>query len=86
MFGEGFQFKQISGMKTYPIQRLAFSRGANGGATELVGPVEMRRHMRRNQISSFARNGRVYLNRPTGASVQSTAGSRGVGISGSNAG
>jgi hypothetical protein len=33
----------------------------------------------------FQRNGRVHLNRP-GASVQSTAGSRGVRISGSNAG
>ena len=43
-------------------------------------------HMRRNQISSFARNRRVHLNRPAGASVQSTTGSRGVRISGSNAG
>ena len=45
-------------------------------------------HTRRNQISSFARNKRVHLNRPVvgGASVQSTAGSRGVRISGSNAG
>ena len=34
----------------------------------------------------FRRNGRVHLNRPAGASVQSTAGSRGVRISGSNAG
>ena len=35
----------------------------------------------------FRRNGRVHLNRPgEGASVQSTAGSRGVRISGSNAG
>ena len=33
-----------------------------------------------------ARNGRVHLNRPMGASFQSTAGSRGVRISGSNAG
>ena len=33
----------------------------------------------------FRRNGRVHLNRP-GESVQSTAGSRGVRISGSNAG
>jgi hypothetical protein len=33
----------------------------------------------------FRRNGRVHLNR-RGASVQSTAGSRGVPISGSNAG
>jgi len=33
----------------------------------------------------FRRNGRVHLNR-RGASVQSTTGSRGVGISGSNAG
>ena len=33
----------------------------------------------------FRRNGRVHLNRP-GASVQSTTGSRGVCISGSNAG
>ena len=31
-------------------------------------------HMRRNQISSFGRNGRVHLNRPVGASVQSTTG------------
>jgi hypothetical protein len=62
---------------------------------------EMWWHMRRNQISSysvwnvmahaqkpffiFRRNGRVYLNRQ-GASVQSTTGSRGVRISGSNAG
>jgi len=29
-------------------------------------PVEMWWHTRRNQISSFARNGRVYLNRPGG--------------------
>ena len=43
-------------------------------------------HMRRNRISSFGRNGLVYLNRPVGASVQSTAGSRGVRISGSNVG
>ena len=42
-------------------------------------------HMRRNQISSFRRNVRVHLNRQ-GASVQSTTGSRVVGISGSNAG
>jgi hypothetical protein len=34
----------------------------------------------------FRRNGRVHLNRPVGASVQSTAGSRDVRISGSNAG
>jgi hypothetical protein len=34
----------------------------------------------------FQRNGRVHLNRPVGASVQSTAGSRGVRISVSNAG
>ena len=45
----------------------------------------MRRHTRRNQILSFERNGRVHLNR-RGASVQSTTGSRGVRISGSNAG
>jgi len=32
------------------------------------------------------RNGRVHLNRPVGASVQSTAGSRGVRMRGSNAG
>ena len=42
-------------------------------------------HRRRNQISSFGANGRVHLNR-RGASVQSTTGSRGVRISGSNAG
>ena len=41
--------------------------------------------MRRNQISSFVLNGPVHLNR-RGASVQSTAGSRGVRISGNNAG
>jgi len=40
--------------------------------------------MRRNQISSFAQNGRVCLNRQR-TSVQSTTGSRDVGISGSNA-
>ena len=34
----------------------------------------------------FRRNGRVHLNRPGGASVQSTTGSRGVRISGTNAG
>jgi len=34
----------------------------------------------------FRRNGRVHLNRPAGASVQSTTGSRGVRISGSNVG
>ena len=34
----------------------------------------------------FRRKGPVHLNRPEGASVQSTAGSRGVRISGSNAG
>jgi len=42
--------------------------------------------MRRNQIWSYQRNGRVHLNRPAWTSVQSTAGSRGVRISGSNAG
>ena len=42
-------------------------------------------HTHRNQISSFGPNGRVHLNR-RGASVQSTTGSRGVRISGSNAG
>ena len=42
-------------------------------------------HTSRNQISSFRRNGRVNLNR-LWASVQSTTGSRGVRISGSNAG
>jgi hypothetical protein len=41
--------------------------------------------MRRNQISSFGEKGRVHLNR-RGASVQSTTDSRGVRISGSNAG
>ena len=34
----------------------------------------------------FRRSGRVHLNRPVGASVQSTTGSRCVRISGSNAG
>jgi len=34
----------------------------------------------------FRQNGRVHLNLPEGASVQSTTGSRGVRISGSNAG
>ena len=34
----------------------------------------------------FRRNGRVHLNRQGGATFQSTAGSRGVRISGSNAG
>jgi hypothetical protein len=34
----------------------------------------------------FRRNGRVHLNRPVGASVQSTTGSRGARTSGSNAG
>ena len=34
----------------------------------------------------FRPNGRVHLNRPVGASVQSTTGSRGVRISSSNAG
>jgi len=34
----------------------------------------------------FRRKGRVHLNRPGGGSVQSTTGSRGVCISGSNAG
>ena len=41
---------------------------------------------RKKKISAFARNGRVLLNRPWWASVQSTTGSRGVRISGSNAG
>ena len=41
-------------------------------------------HTRRNQISSFGRNGRVHLDRH-GASLQSTTGSRGVRINGSNA-
>ena len=41
-------------------------------------------HTRRNLV--FRRNGRVHLNRPRGASVQSTTGSRGVRISDSNAG
>jgi len=45
----------------------------------------MRWHTRRNQISVFRRNGRVHLNR-RGTSVQSTTGSRGVRISGSNVG
>ena len=48
-------------------------------------PVEMWWHTRRNLISSFGEMERVHLNR-RGASVQSTAGSRGVRISGSNAG
>jgi len=47
---------------------------------------EMWWHMRRNQISSFGRNGRVHLKRQGGGSVQSTSGSRGVRIGGSNAG
>ena len=34
----------------------------------------------------FQQNRRVHLNWPAGASVQSTAGSRGVRVSGSNAG
>ena len=43
-------------------------------------------HTRRNQIWSFCATDESNLNRPVGASVQSTAGSRGVRISGSNAG
>ena len=46
-------------------------------------------HTRRNQISSFALNGTSPFNsvgKGGGRSVQSTAGSRGVRISGSNAG
>jgi len=47
--------------------------------------VEMWWHTRRNQISSFGRNGRVRLNRPGEVgSVHSSTGSRGVRISGSN--
>ena len=42
-------------------------------------------HTRRNQISSFGANGRVHL-KSAGASVQSTTGSRGARVSGSNAG
>ena len=42
-------------------------------------------HAQKNQISTLRPNGRVILNRP-GPSVQSTVGSRVVGISGSNAG
>jgi hypothetical protein len=42
-------------------------------------------HTRRNKYLVFRRNGRVHLNR-AGASVQSTTGSRGVRITGSNAG
>ena len=49
-----------------------------------LNAFEMWWHMRRNQISSFAQNGRVCLNRQR-TSVQSTTGSRDVGISGSNA-
>jgi len=46
---------------------------------------EMWWHTRRNQLSSFGRNGRVHLNR-RGESVQSTNGSRVVRISFRNAG
>ena len=42
-------------------------------------------HAQKNQISTLESNGRVILNRPW-PSVQSTAGSRGVRFSGSNAG
>jgi hypothetical protein len=48
-------------------------------------PVEMWWHTRSKPEFVFRRNGRVHLNR-RGASVQSTTGSRGVRISGSNAG
>jgi len=51
----------------------------------LYTAFEMWWHTRRNQIFVFRRNGRVHLNR-LGASVQSTTGSRGVRVSGSNAG
>jgi len=58
----------------------------NVGLTKMqYRPVEMWWHTRRNQISSFVRNGPVHLNR-RGTSIQSTTGSRGVRISGSNAG
>ena len=52
----------------------------------LYTAFEMWWHTRRNQISSFARNGRVHLNRPVGRQFSRTTGSRGVRISGSNAG
>ena len=43
-------------------------------------------HMRRNQISSFGRNGRVHLNRSVGRHFSRLLRSQGVRISGSNAG
>ena len=50
------------------------------------GPVEMSWHTHRNQDFVIQRNRRVHSNRSGWASVQSTTGSRGVRISGSNAG
>ena len=53
----------------------------------LYTAFEMWWHTRRNQISSFARNGpSPFKSARWGGSVQWTAGSRGVRISGSNAG
>ena len=51
-------------------------------------PVELWRHTRRNQISSFVRNGRGHLNRAVGAGRQFSwlLAAEVCGISGSNAG
>jgi hypothetical protein len=53
------------------------------GSRQMLSTFETWWHTGRNQIWFFQRNGRVHLNR-RGASVQSTTGSRGVRISGSN--
>ena len=73
-------------LKTNVTKSFETSETSNS-ATHCARPVEMWWHKHRNQFSSFARNGRVHLNQTAGgASVQSTTGSRGVRISGSNAG
>ena len=61
-------------------------RCAPSAVVMLDTPIETWRHMRRNQISSFARNGPVNLNRPVGVSSVDCWQHEVCGISGSNVG
>ena len=56
--------RRVSGQRATFI----FTTIKTSNLTTLNRPGEMWWHMRRNQISSFGRNGRVHLNRPGGVS------------------
>ena len=76
----------ISGCRRTKVEAFILLGCYKAFGSEFVRLLFKRDGTRRNQIFVFRRNGRVHLNPPWGVSVQSTTGSRGVRISGSNAG